>query len=358
MRRWGLLSLVILLCVVALMMPGKSSAASGFSVITSPLPIDLVTKPGGSVSTQLRIKNTGPSTQKIKVGLMKFGASGSQGIPTIANRGSGDNYFDWVSFSPSVFDAPSNIWMSVTMTINTPKSAALGYYYAVTFSPASSITSGNGGQSHENIIGSTATMVLLEVQVPNERRSLHIDSFSANHKFYQFLPTEFKVNVHNDGNIYLAPRGDIFINRGSKTVATITVNGAGGNVLPTTNRVFSLSWTDGFPIYTDKLVEDKPVYNKNGEPKRNLQWNFSKASHLRFGHYTAKLLMVYNDGTSDVPLQATLSFWVVPWLPLTILLVVLLFVGVGLWSTSKGLWRKVHKISPLHNKKNKDTDGN
>jgi hypothetical protein len=312
MHRWGLALLTALLLALALVVPGRSHADTGFSVITSPLPINLVTKPGGSVSTQLRIKNTGLGTQKIKVGLMKFGASGNDGTPTIADRGPGDSYFDWVSFSPSVFDAPSNIWMSVTMTINTPKTAALGYYYAVTFSPASGITNSTN-QNHESIIGSTATMVLLEVQVPNERRSLHIDNFTADHKFYQFLPAEFKVNVHNDGNIHIVPKGNIFISRGNKTVANISINDAGGNVLPSTNRVFSLSWQDGFPVYVDKLVDGKPVNNKNGEPKRNLQWNFPKASHLRFGHYTAKLLLVYNNGTSDVPLQATLSFWVVPW---------------------------------------------
>ncbi|MBA3757574.1 hypothetical protein H0X09_01800, partial [Candidatus Saccharibacteria bacterium] len=34
---------------------------------------------------------------------------------------------------------------------------------------------------------------------------------------------------------------------------------------------------------------------------------------LRFGHYTADLVLVYNDGQRDVPVTASVSFWVVPW---------------------------------------------
>jgi hypothetical protein len=31
------------------------------------------------------------------------------------------------------------------------------------------------------------------------------------------------------------------------------------------------------------------------------------------GHYTAQLLLIYNDGTRDVPISGSLSFWVIPW---------------------------------------------
>jgi hypothetical protein len=34
---------------------------------------------------------------------------------------------------------------------------------------------------------------------------------------------------------------------------------------------------------------------------------------LRWGKYTANLLLVYDDGTKDVPIEGTLSFWVIPW---------------------------------------------
>ena len=64
---------------------------------------------------------------------MKFGAYGDSGKPQILERGPGDDYFDWVKFDRPTFDAPANVWQTIKMTINVPKSAAFGYYYAVVF---------------------------------------------------------------------------------------------------------------------------------------------------------------------------------------------------------------------------------
>jgi hypothetical protein len=49
------------------------------------------------------------------------------------------------------------------------------------------------------------------------------------------------------------------------------------------------------------------------------------AAKLRFGKYQAKLLLIYDDGHRDVPLEGTVSFWVVPW---RLLLALLVNVGI------------------------------
>src|SRR5262245_15488904 len=72
---------------------------------TSPLPITLKAKPGESVETEIRIRNGGTKTEQLKVGLMKFTAFGEDGKPRLAERGSGDEYFDWVTFSKSELTA-------------------------------------------------------------------------------------------------------------------------------------------------------------------------------------------------------------------------------------------------------------
>ncbi|HZL08245.1 MAG TPA: hypothetical protein VFC50_03565, partial [Candidatus Dormibacteraeota bacterium] len=76
----------------------------------------------------------------------------------------------------------------------------------------------------------------------------------------------------------------------------------------------------------------------------SLQWDFSRASKLKFGHYTAHLTMAYDNGQRDVPLEAEVSFWVVPWRILAAILVVVIFVGIGLWSTGRNIVRKTRKI--------------
>ena len=142
--------------------------AGAFNIITSPLPISISGKPGSTLTADIRIKNGGSTTEKLKVTLMKFSAYGDEGKPAIADRESGDDYFDWVTFSPSLFDAEPNEWKTIKMTIRLPETAAFGYYYAAAFSRAAEVKS-NGKQNV--LLGSTAVLVLVDAKVPNAKRS-------------------------------------------------------------------------------------------------------------------------------------------------------------------------------------------
>jgi len=283
---------------------------NSFNLVTSPLPINLIGKPGTVVSTDIRVKNGSAKTEKLKVTLMKFSAYGEEGKPAIAEREPGDTYFDWVSFTPQTFDAPQNEWITIKMTINIPTSAAFGYYYAAVFSRASAP---ERSSSKENIlVGSTAVLALLDVQVPGANRTAKIASFTSDRRFYEFLPAKFSIKIRNSGNVHLIPTGNVFISRGSKQLASLTINSAAGNILPNSNRIFTTSWDDGFPVYKQKEANGQVVLNKKDKPVSGLEWDFSKLSHLKFGRYTAHLVMAYDNGSRDVPIEATVSFWVIP----------------------------------------------
>jgi hypothetical protein len=325
---------------IVLLMPffstQKASATaygSGFNVITSPLPIKITTTPGQTIHTQLRIKNQGSQPEGIKVGLMKFGASGNNGVPDLYALTAKDSYSKWVHFDPQVFVAQPGVWNDIDMTINVPQSAALGYYLAVTFS-STSISSNKGAT---NLNGEVASLILLNVQVPNEKPQINIVNFQTDHGLYEYLPANFNIRVHNGGNIFIAPVGNIFIQKGGKTIDTLDVNTAGGNVLPGTNRLFTTSWTNGFPLFKEKIVNDKPVRGANGLPEETLKWDFTQLSKFRFGRYTANVLVVYNDGKNDIPEQASLSFWVFPWKAMIVSLIVLLAIIFGIYSLVRSL---------------------
>lgn len=306
-RRASLI-LIISLFTGLISAPTTQAQSSGVNLTTSPLPITLSMTPGATSVTDVRVQNSSNQTQKIKVTLMKFGAYGEEGKPALQERQPGDDYFDWVSFSPSSFDAPPKQWTTVKMTIKTPKTAAFGYYYAVVFSPADQTPAGEGNV----LLGSSAVLVLLDVKSPNAKRSAKIADFSVDRKSYEFLPVDFSVRLRNDGNVHLKPGGTIYIKRGGKQVAAIPFNPGSGNILPGSYRVYTSSWDDGFPVYVAKEDNGK-ILTKDGKPVRELRWDFSKLPDLKFGRYTANLLVVYDDGTRDVPLEATVSFWVVPW---------------------------------------------
>jgi hypothetical protein len=155
--------LVSILIAISLLMPPFSWAqtppSGSLRLVTSPLPISLATEPGKSVKTELKIRNGGTQTENLKVGLLKFDAYGDSGSPKLLDRGPGDDFFDWVSFSETRFAIQPNQWKTIAMTINVPKSAAFGYYYAATFSRVDPTTP-TSGQPETALVGSTATLVV------------------------------------------------------------------------------------------------------------------------------------------------------------------------------------------------------
>lgn len=309
-----LISLLLLSLVVPLFHMAAVHAAPdpGINLQISPLPIDLVAEPGKTITTDLRIRNGGTQTEKIKVTLRKFSAQGEEGKVVLEDREPADNYFDWVKFSKNVFDAPPGEWQTIKMTISVPATAAFGYYYAVQFARAEPAKPEPGKSAIE---GAVAIFVLLEASNPGAVRKAEVVEFSAARQVYEFLPTTFNVKVKNTGNVHVKPEGNIFISQGNSEIGMpIEINSGAGNILPGSIRNFSTKWTNGFPLYVDEMKDGLPVLNKNGQPTQTLKWDFNNSlAKVRFGQYTAKLLLVYDDGRRDIPIEANVNFWVIPW---------------------------------------------
>jgi len=303
-----------LLLLAAVTSTSPAHALPAFNITSSPLPIELIAFPGQTVTADLRVQNSGTDSAKIKVSLLKFKASGTNGQPQLLPRQAGDDFFDWVSFSKTSFIANPNIWNTVTMTIKTPSDSAFGYYYAVVFSQDSVIDTVTATPTSK-LNGAAATLVLLNVQSAGEKKKVEVASFYTSKKLYEYLPVTFNVAVKNVGNIHLVPRGSIYISRDhKKTIAVIDVNPNAGNTLPSSTRAFSVAWSDGFPVYDNKLDSNgSPVNGKDGKPILKIKYDFSKTNKLRFGKYYAHLTLIYDNGTADVPIEGEVSFWVVPW---------------------------------------------
>jgi hypothetical protein len=336
---YGLLSVVMMAGNV--MFPAAALAADPKPLVleTSPLPISLSTDPGKTVTADIRVKQSGTDTAKLKVSLMKFGAYGEEGKPELKDRGPGDDYFDWVKFDKTVFDAPPNVWQTIKMTVNVPKTAAFGYYYAAVFSRV-------GDDAHPDskntnaVSGATAVLVLLEAKNPNAKRTLELASFTSKHRVYEFLPTHFDVKLSNVGNVHAVPQGDVFILKGKKQVASLSLNGHAGNILPGSKRVYPVEWTDGFPVYQTVVEDGKVKLDKNNNQVRKLMWSTNDGrfdpSRMRFGKYTAHLFAVYDDGQRDVPIEADLTFWVIPWRFILVIVIIMVLIGLGVYAMVRG----------------------
>ncbi len=313
----------------------------GLHLTTSPLPINLITEPGATVSAELRIKNGGIKPEMLTVELMKFDAYGDEGMPRLMEREEGDDFFDWVTFSEDDFEVLPNEWKTITATFSIPESAAFGYYYAVTFSRAKEKESGLGQTA---IAGATATLVLVEVRVANAKREVEVVEFTADRSSYEFLPVSFNIKLRNGGNVHVAPRGNIFIDKGlRRDVAILEINESKGNILPDSNRVFVTSWEDGFPVYVNQIENDRVVLDELGVAKKKLKWDLSQTGKLRWGKYSAKMLLVYDDGTRDIPIEGRLSFWVMPWRLIGVGGLVLSLSLIGFWSTLEKIVLKIFR---------------
>jgi len=313
---------------------------TGLSLITSPLPINLVTEPGTTISTDLKVKNAGTQEETLRVSLMKFKAYEETGKPELLDPTPEDDFLNWVSFSEPEFTLGPNEWKTITATFTVPKEASFGYYYAFVFSRVENSEALLPGETA--VVGGTAILVLLEARIPNAIRAIDVTEFSVDRRFYEFLPTTFRIKLKNTGNFHLAPRGNIFIDRGdTKNIAILEVNNEKGNILPASSRIFTTQWADGFPVYQDQIEDGKTVLDENGQPEKELFWNWNDASKLRFGKYQAKLLLIYDDGTRDIPIEGEVSFWVVPWRLVGSALVIAVFFFIGLRSTFMNVWKKI-----------------
>lgn len=343
----GSVLLVAVVLVSGIFAPLASAAEAGnvngaFNVVISPPSIGLIVKPGGTVSTDLQLQNHGLATEHVKVTVMKFGAAGTEGTPSLLDIKSGDDFASWAHFSTTRFDAEPNVWKTVKMTISPPADAAFGYYYAVVFSREGAEKQIQAKQA--NLLGAVASLILLDVQAPGAVRQVSIAEFSTSHNAHEFLPVSFAVRMHNTGNVHVATRGNINISQGGKNIALLEVNLNKGYILPNTYRKFTSDWADGTPSYLVKTVDGKTVLDKQGQPERTLDWSKFSTSKLRFGKYDAKLVMVYNDGKGDVSTVAKLSFWVIPWRIIAGVVIGGLLIIAGLWTAvGRPVYRRFKK---------------
>jgi hypothetical protein len=312
---------------------------SGLRLVTSPLPISLSTSPGNTITTDLKIKNDGLKTERLKIDLMKFRAYEESGKPALEEVTSEDTFIQWVSLSEKEFEVAPGEWKTVQATFTPPDGAAFGYYYTFVFTRAAQAQAVAGQAA---IHGGSAVLVLLDVAVPGAKRSIVLDTLATSKKVYEFLPVDFLVKLHNNGNVHAAPRGNIFIkNSAGKEVALLEVNFEKGNILPSSKRIFETRFQEGFPVYEERVIDNALVRDEEGNIMSDLKWNFTELDNLRVGRYTANLVMAYDDGQRDIPIEGEVSFWVIPWRILGGILLVTLIICFGLFSMFRSAVRTV-----------------
>lgn len=314
---------------------------TGMNVTLSPVFMNLTTDPGVPVSSQLKIQNNNQFTEYFTFRLAKFKANETGDKPVLEEVGPQDEFIKWISFSEDQFSVGSNEQKTVKFTISPPKDAALGYYYAIMVQRIKNADVSFGAA----VAGAPSFLVILEVRSPNAKRELKLEDFTTSAAVYEYLPVDFSIKFKNTGNLHSVPFGNIFIDwGGDKNISSVELNQTRGNVLPQSSREFRVFWEDGFIVRVPKRDENgKVLIDKNGKTKYETKINFNKITEFRIGKYTAHLVAVYDNGERDVPLEASVSFWVIPWKIILGGVFLLLLILLGLRSTITSIIRGLRR---------------
>ncbi|HSX05824.1 MAG TPA: hypothetical protein VLF69_05115 [Candidatus Saccharimonadales bacterium] len=312
-----------------LLLGGQAWAAapvpSDFNLQITPSPLVTTVKPGVRSQLELKIRNGGSGSEDLKIEPKAFRYNSATGQVSLDNTAVVP-VASWISFSAAKFSVQPGQWFSEEISLNTPKDAGFSYSFALVISRQANPTPIAGQRL---LKGSVAVFTLVNVDRPGAVSQLKVVDFSSSKHLYEYLPATLTIRFKNTGNTIAQPYGNIFVQRGASAktpLATLPVNASKGYILPGTERTISTQWNDGFAIY-------QTVPQPDGNTKKHLSIDWSKLSHFRIGRYTARLVAVYSDGQHDVPIEGTVTFWVVPWQAILLFIVVV----IGLWLLAR--WR-------------------
>ena len=298
------------LVIVFLTLPKVfAQTSNNYDVTVSPVFFELSGNPGDTVSDKIRIRNNTSSPIPIKLEVKRL--TGDLTGNLTLKQDKNDYTLSWIKFSQDSFIAKPLEWTDVPYTVNIPTDAAYGYYWTITFTQDKTNPLAKTGVS---LTGAAGVPILLNVRKEGAKSDAKIAEFSTNTFISEYLPADFKIKIENIGNVHIKPHGNIFINDGrSKDLAVLDINSGLGNVIPNSARIFTASWTDGFLVRQPIIEDGQPKLDKNGKQLETISINWNKLTSFRIGKYTANLLLVFDNGKKDVPLEATTTFWIFPY---------------------------------------------
>ncbi len=266
-------NLLTCLLIAAVSAPFLGFIPSAGAVSLSPLTFELIANPGETVSNIIRVTNTEDYSIGVNIDVEDFVAVGEEGQVALENPPENLTYSlaKWVTVSPKTFTIGANETVPVEFRISVPLDGEPGGHYSSVLATVSANAPEGGGVGVTQKVGS---LLLLNVAGDVEER-LHIAEFSAP-EFSEYGPVTILSRFENTGTVHVKPRGFILVkNMFGREVKKLDLPQK--NVLPSSIRRVEVPW----------------------------------GNRLMFGRYEATLTAIY--GSSNAPISAVTTFWVIPW---------------------------------------------
>lgn len=262
--------------------------------------------PGDTAEGTTKVINDSNAPLTFSVDVQDFIVVDDKGTPNILPPNTLNNKYSaasWIGVTPSTFTIKPGEKQTLNYYIQIPKDAKPGgHYAAIVYKPKVDIQANATGGVVSTQVGS-----LFYVTVKGAvKEEASIKKFFAN-SFQEYGPVKLLTQIKNNGDLHITPKGSIQLT---------------GFL---TNKTY---------VFNDQKRSDVPVGNIFPETLRN--FDNTVGSNLMIGRYKAVLLASYGIN-NNLPLTATLYFWVFPWrLVLVIVLaVVAIILGWMYWNKRK-----------------------
>jgi hypothetical protein len=297
--RYATLSALIGTAAVFALTPGVTSAAGTESFQISPPTANFAGNKGQTVNGTVKVTNLTGQAMTFDVGKQNFVAKGEEGqVELTDNADPLYSLAPWFNFDTTQLTVGPRGTGQLSYTIGIPVDAEPGGRYgSITFSTIPPKLGGQSGASIEQTIGS---LIFLRINGA-AKEDLQVASFATDKSFYEYGPVKFLTRIKDTGNVHERPAGGIVIkNMFGATVATLPLDQH--FVIPNAIRRWHNTW----------------------DPKGFVM-----------GHYTATMNAMY----AGKMLTATLSFTIIPYKLIGIILLILIILILVIWRGRKRFGR-------------------
>lgn len=246
--------------------------------------------PGGYAEGTTKIINESNTPLTFKVSVQDYTVGDTNGTPQLLTPGTLNNKYSagaWIAINPATFTLQPGATQIVNYYLQVPKNAtAGGHYAALVYTPVVEKSPDATGGTVNTQIGS-----LFYITVNGDiTESAKVTKFLAN-AFQEYGPVKILTQITNYGNLHIAPKGKV------------TVSGLFFN-------------------------ETQELVSRNIFPETPRDFENSFGGKLMLGRYKADLIGSYGVN-NNLPLVASLYFWVFPWRIVLVLILLIVALTLG-----------------------------
>lgn len=283
--------LPIIISILVLTLTASAFAQAVRTITVIPPTIDQKLNPGQNASGTLKVINQTDQPVTFKATVQDYIVDNNNGVPhilppdTLSGKFSGSS---WIGVYPSTFTLNAGDKQELSYYVQIPADARPGgHYAAVIYTPVLSPSQQASGASVNAQVG---TLFYLTINGPITE-SANVTKFFTDF-LHEFGPINIKTTIQNHGDLHIKPIGAIVLY----------------DIFGKKSQVVGLSENNIFP---GGVSRDYSNYVGQG---------------FMIGPYTAKLLASYGVN-NNLPLSASISFFVFPW-RLFILIVLVIVASV------------------------------